>query len=483
MTREFSHEIAVLNWLSPLDWTVIVLFFLLVAASVVYGQHKKDNPADDDDANFLDLMIMGRRLTLPLFVGTLVATWYGGILGVTSIAFESGIYNFITQGVFWYVAYLIFAFFLVDKIQKYQAITMPDLIKKQFGPISGKISAFFCFFDILPIAYVISIGLFLQVLFPATALWQLMIYGVLAVMAYSMWGGYRSVVFSDFILFITMCVSVVLVALASVNQLGIQILFDKLPATHFSPTGGESIPSLMVWGFVALTTLADPNFYQPVFAAKSPQTAKRGLVVATFIWFCFDICTTLGGMYARATMAQANPGQSYLIYAVQILPPGMRGLILCGILATIISTLDSMLFQSGATLAYDIMPEKFHRDSKKAKALHYLGVVLCALFSLLLANAFNGNIKTVWKTLGSYQTACLLLPMMVGHLFPGKVKDAQFAFACIIGIVATSYWRLATHSGFWANVDELYAGVAATTLALLLYHPFFKFISKKEFTP
>ena len=27
-------------------------------------------------------LLAGRRLTLPLFVGSLVATWYGGILGV-----------------------------------------------------------------------------------------------------------------------------------------------------------------------------------------------------------------------------------------------------------------------------------------------------------------------------------------------------------------------------------------------------------------
>jgi len=46
-----------------------------------------------------------------LFVGTLVATWYGGIFGVTFIAFEKGLYNFLTQGVFWYIAYLIFACF------------------------------------------------------------------------------------------------------------------------------------------------------------------------------------------------------------------------------------------------------------------------------------------------------------------------------------------------------------------------------------
>ena len=65
---------------------------------------------------------MGRSLTLPLFVGTLVATWYGGIFGVTEIAYKQGIFNFITQGFFWYIAYILFAFFLVERIQTYQAV-------------------------------------------------------------------------------------------------------------------------------------------------------------------------------------------------------------------------------------------------------------------------------------------------------------------------------------------------------------------------
>ncbi|HLD43896.1 MAG TPA: sodium:solute symporter family protein, partial [bacterium] len=82
----------------------------------------------------MDHLIMGRSLGLTLFVGTLVSTWYGGIFGVTEIAFNQGIYNFVTQGFFWYLTYLIFAFCLVDKIRQYEAITLPELIKKMFGP-------------------------------------------------------------------------------------------------------------------------------------------------------------------------------------------------------------------------------------------------------------------------------------------------------------------------------------------------------------
>ena len=90
------------------------------------------------------------------------------------------------------------------------------------------------------------------------------------------------------------------------------------------------------------------------------------------------------------------------------------------------------------------------------------------VLSVILADLFSGNIKLVWKTLGSYSAACLLLPVLMGYIFPKKISDKQFVFSCLLGALSTTYWRNASHSGFWANIDELYAGIVATSIGLLL---------------
>jgi len=462
-----SSKISLTEIITPLDWVVFSLVLLVTIASVLYGNHlkKKEVSTENESENFLDILIMGRRLTLPMFVATLVATWYGGIFGVTELAFNKGIYNFVTQGAFWYVAYIIFAFFIIDKIQGYKAVTLPDLITKMFGPKSGYLSAIFNFFNVLPIAYVISVGLFGQLLFGGS-LWLNMSIGVAIVVLYSMWGGLRAVVFSDIIQFFVMCLGVFLVLAFSVGTFGgLDFLQANLPASHFNPTGDVGLATTLVWGFIALSTLVDPNFYQRCFAADKPSTAKRGILISTAVWFCFDICTTFGAMYAKAVIPEAESGQAYLTYAIQLLPSGLRGFVLAGILATILSTIDSYLFLAGTTLAYDLAPKKH----KGHVLLHHLGIAIVGIISVIMALVFDGNIKAVWKTLGSYSAACLLLPVIFGYIFPKKVKDNQFIFACILGIIATSYWRNATHQGFWANIDELYAGILATLLGLLLF--------------
>lgn len=459
--------------ITPLDWVIFFAVLVITFISVMVGNWLKSrNTAlkEEENLGLLDLLLMGRQLTLPLFVATLVATWYGGIFGVTKIAFEQGVYNFITQGVFWYVAYIIFAFFITDKVSSYQAVTLPDLIEKMFGKKSAALSAVFNFCNVLPIAYVISLGLFIQLFLPMP-FWLSMLGGVSIVILYTLYGGFRAIVFSDLIQFFVMCAGVFLVLVFSISTFGgVDFLRSNLPATHFSLTGGESLATTLVWGFIALSTLVDPNFYQRVFAAKSAKTAKKGILISTLIWFCFDICTTAGAMYARATIPEAASDKAYLIYALQILPEGVRGFVLAGILATILSTIDSYMFIAGTTLSYDMMPKKWRGKI----SLHHLGVVSVGIMAVAMGLLFNGNIKAVWKTLGSYSASCMLLPVLYGHLFPKKIKDGQFIFSSILGIIAVTTWRSMDHSGFWQNVDELYVGVVTTSLGLATYPLFIK---------
>lgn len=454
------------------DWIIFFAVLALTFISVMVGNWLKmrNKELKKEDMGLLDLLLMGRQLTLPLFIATLVATWYGGIFGVTKIAFEQGIYNFITQGVFWYVAYLIFAFFITHKVASYQAITLPDLINKMFGKKSAALSAVFNFCNVLPIAYVISLGLFIQLFIPLP-FWAAMLGGVSIVILYTLYGGFRAIVFSDLIQFFVMCLGVFLVLVFSVSTFGgWGFLTSHLPEGHFSLTGGETLATTFVWGFIALSTLVDPNFYQRVFAAKSVKTAKTGIIVSTVIWVCFDICTTAGAMYARAVIPEAASDKAYLIYALQILPSGVRGFVLAGILATILSTIDSYMFIAGTTLSYDMMPKKWRGKI----ILHHIGVVSVGLMAVGMGLLFNGNIKAVWKTLGSYSASCMLLPVLYGHIFPKKIKDGQFIFSSILGIIAVSVWRNIELSGFWQNVDELYIGVITTSLGLASYPLFIK---------
>ena len=449
-----NHQSNALSSLSSWDWTIFfsILFITWIAAFWGQKKIKKTNLMS------LELLIMGRRLTLPFFIGSLVSTWYGGILGVTQIAYEKGIYNFITQGFFWYITYLIFAFFMVDKLAAYKALGLPHLVCKMVGPNSGKLAAVLNFFHVLPVAYVVSMGLFLQVLFDGSLFLSMSI-GVGMVLFYSMKGGLAAIVWSDMVQFLVMCISVLLVFIFSIYSFGWNFLPENLPSSHFSLTSDEHWSHLLIWGFIALSTLIDPNFYQRCFAAKSPSVAKKGILISTVIWMFFDICTTTGAMYARAVLPQADSTKAYLIYGLSLLPDGFRGFFLAGILATILSTVDSCLFLAGTTLSHDLLSHKI----KNKKILYFTSMILVATLCVLLGILFEGNIMNIWKTLGSYSVSSLFVPMMAGFLFPGKISDRLFFTTSLSGILAVTF-AILTHS----SLPGMYWGIGAGLVVLLV---------------
>ena len=467
-------QLTTLTYLAWQDWTVFFLILALTAGVAVYGNirlKKGGNKA-------LDYLLMGRRLTLPLFVATLVATWYGGIFGVNEITFNYGIYNFVTQGVFWYAAYIIFALFIANKVAAYQSVTLPDLAGRMFGPKAAKTAAVFTFIYITPIAYALSLGMFLNMVFGISIL-QGMILGTLFSCLYSVWGGFKSVVFSDVVQFTVMCLAVLLVALFSVHTFGgWSFLKANLPPGHFTLTGGNGIMNTLIWGFIALSALIDPSFYQRCFAAESPAVVKKGVLISTFIWFCFDLCTTAGSLYARALLPDAQPGEAYFFYAIQLLPTGLKGLFVAGILAIILSTLNSFLFIASNTLSFDLLRSRF----KNVVLSNRISLFAVGALAVVGAAVFKGSFKEIWLTLGSYFSACLLVPILMGYLFPGRMTDNAFVTASLTSAAGMTLWRFLPvflrHaqndfgrglSGAAQTLDPFYIGLLTGLAVIFIY--------------
>lgn len=456
-----SHS-KLIQFLDFTDWIVFFLVLGATLASVLYGQSKKRALKAAEQSSTLELLLMGRKLTLPIFVATLVATWYGGIFGVTALTFEKGIYNLLTQGIFWYATYLIFAFFLVKKIRQYDVLTIPDMAGKIFGPGAARLTASLNFLNLLPIAYTISLGLFLQAVF-GWSLFMSTVLGVALVTAWSIWGGFRAVVYSDIVQFFFMILAVILVVVFAWAKMGSPlVLKEMLPPSHFEWSGGEKTSSIFVWGFIALSTLVDPNFYQRCLAAESEKVAKKGIIISTFIWFLFDCCTTLGALYARAALPDANPQDAYLQFAIQLVPHGFRGLILAGILAVILSTLDAYLFNAATCISYDF----FKLKEKFRPIHHHLALIFVSIISIFIGISFEGDVVEVWKTLGSFSAACLLFPILMGQWKPGRISSRAFCWAVSFGCIGIVSWKYLNSIYSFSTLDEFYIGLLLTTVPL-----------------
>jgi len=464
----FYSKIDVSSYLTSLDWLIFGGACCLCLLLILYGHRtKKFLPTIiNKQTSLLEYLLMGRQLTLPLFVSTLVATWYGNIFGVTQIAFEQGIYNLVTQGVFWYVAYIIFALYLVKKIRSYNATSLPELVKNIYGNKSGKLTAILVFFKTLPITYAMSIGLLLQCFLPLT-LFQATTVGVSFIVLYAVSGGLRTIVYSDVALFIIMCFGVCLVLLFSIHTFGgLGFLQENLPSSYFKPCGTKTLPTTMVWFLIACTTtFISPSFYQRCMAAVSNRVATQGILISTLIWFVFDICTTFGAMYAKAVIPEAESLYAYLTYGIQLLPVGFRGLLLASIAAAIIAALDSFLFIASNILMYDFPIINF----KNIKLQHTVSILITALITILISMFFEGRIETAWLICKSYFSACLLLPILFGYFAPIFANDKLFVSNCIISCLSITIWRVYVMQ-YHPSIDGFYIGCFTTCIVFTCYY-------------
>src|SRR6187549_749458 len=113
----FSH--------SPLDWALIAVYFgFLVAVWMrLFGTRSAA----------VDYLVAGRRVTLPAFVATLVATWYGGILGVGEYSWRYGISNWLVFGAPYYLGAFLFAVLFAKRAREQALYTLPDLLDRHYG--------------------------------------------------------------------------------------------------------------------------------------------------------------------------------------------------------------------------------------------------------------------------------------------------------------------------------------------------------------
>ena len=448
--------------LHPLEIVPIVIYLiLLLYLGIRYGSRQK---------NLDDFVLGNRMLTLPAFIATLVTTWYGGILGVGEFTYLYGLSNWIVFGLPYYLFAILFAFFMAPKIRSSNLISIPDQFYKNYGKTSGYIGTIFTFFMTMPAAYVLMLGLLIQII-SGWSLWICIIIGALFSMIYVLIGGFRAVVKTDKLQFIMMFGGFFILFLTLFTKYGgFEFLKTNLPQNHLTLHGGNSWQYILVWFFIASWTFIDPGFHQRCYAAKTPETARKGILWSVLFWFLFDFLTTSTGLYARVLLTDIKPALSYPILSHQILPPLFSWLFLTGLLATIMSTVDSLSHLSAITIGYDFF-SKLKPDSKKTVGYIKLGLVITAIISVLFAIAIPSVVQ-IWYILGTLFIPPILLPLIACYYPKIQLARRWIVLNLILSFLVSFCFMLLsllqsvslTEINYFLNIQPMYPGFFVSAL-------------------
>lgn len=406
--------------LTLIDRIIIYTYFLSIIFLGVY-HYRTQNGQDE-------YLIAGRSLSLGAFIATLVSTFYGGILGVGEFTYNSGLVSWLTQGFFYYIFAAIYAFFLAPKIRRNSQYTLPDQLYHHYNRQTGLLGSFFTFLLVSPAPYILMVGTMLHIIFGWPLLHAILI-GTIFSTIYVFFGGLRSVVRTDGLQFILMFAGFGLILPFAWFKLGsIFAILPHLPAGHTHLIGKLTIQQVCAWGIIAMWTIVSPSFYQRCSAAKTELVAKRGILYSIFFWFLFDMLTLSAGLYARFALANIDPVMAYPLLGLAILPPIIMGFFFVGMLATIMSTLDSNAFLSAITLGRDFIWRIKNQPENLKNLTFYtrIGLIFTAFVAILIAMGFQSVID-IWYALGSLAIPILFLPLFTSF-FPNLKLSPRATF-------------------------------------------------------
>ncbi len=387
------------------DFGIVLAYFVVI---FTIGLRARTDSAANPDEYFLS----SRSLRWPSIAISTIATNIGAshFLSVAGAAYVDGLAlaNFELNAIFGIV---VAAFFFVPLYLRLRVVTISQFFEQRLGPQIAL--AYAVLMIVLYALLYLGTALFwaayaLDGIFTEMVAWisdsQAVRLAVLIVVLgafsalYTYLGGLRAVVRTDLVQFVLLLGGGLITVSVAVHHLGgWSALFTEtghlmhlhLPRDHqtlpWTAIIGMNLLNLNYWG-------ANQVILQRALAAKSLRDAQVGLLVGGVLKYAMLLIIVIPGIAMAGILADApldDPDTVYITLVNQFLPAGLRGLIVCGLFASLMSTVDS-IFNSVSTLwSIDIYKRYLRPDAPPQDIVRMGKVAILGAFVAGLLFAFT----------------------------------------------------------------------------------------------
>ena len=459
--------------MTGLDTSIIFLYLALMLALGFYANHRQEG--------IEDYFLAGRRQNTFSIACLWMASWVGGaaVIGTSARAYEIGI------SASWYVlaqaiGLFLFGIFFAARVKKLgdeqQYLTYPDFIADKFDSRTQVVATLTTALAFIAFAagQLVAASSIIQVLL-GWEYWQALLLSGGIVIVYTASGGYLAVTYTDWVQFFLLLIGVLIIGVP------MAIIHAGTPA-DLQMALPESFFDMGAWGWstiLALVVSMGMSFFVAMdsftrcFAAKNPKTARNGALLAVLFILPIAVASAwLGTASAVLFPDVANSNNILTTFVVELFPTGLRGLVLVGILAAVMSTADICILTASANVTQDIYHRYFKPGMSHQRMLR-LGMVASACVGVLA-------MMMAWKMqdiidillLGfTINGAALFLPTMVAML--AKRVDTSAAFwSILLSLITVIAWKSAAQAGAggFFRIEPLWPGLALSILVYFLVY-------------
>lgn len=466
--------------LSSIDWLVIASYFSVLACIAVWCSRRQRSSSD--------YFLAGRDIGFFAVGASLFASNIGSehVVGLAGSGATSGIAMAHWELHAWIMVML--AWIFVPFYYRSKVFTMPEFLERRFDArarwVLTVVSLTAYVFTKVSVTVYAGAKVFETLLpdtfgTPENAFWIGAIVTVILTGIYTVFGGLRAVVYTEVLQTVVLLLGSLFITWFGLSQLGGWGELRAIAAENrdafalWRPLSDPDFPWLGI--LIASPVVGiwywctDQYIVQRTLAARSLKEARRGALFGGFlkVWpvFIFLVPGMIGyGLHTKGIISLPlkedgglDGDQVFPIMVSTLLPVGLRGLVVGGLLAALMSSLAS-LFNSCATLFTKDIYQKLNPGVDEARLVRVgrmatgVVVVLGLLWIPMMKAVSGGGLYVYLQSVQSYLAPPITAVFVLG-LFFKRINSRGALVGLVTGFVL-GMLKLAVQAGVGSGAIE-----------------------------
>ncbi len=427
--------------MSELDFTVIILYFLLVIGIGFYFSRRNTDSTE--------YFLAGRNvgwvaIGASLFASNISSEHFIGLAGTgSSSGLAVGHFEWLAAFMVLFLGWIFVPFYLKSGV-----FTMPEFLERRYGMASRMYLT-----SVSIVAYIItkiSVTLFAGGLLMHKIMgWDMMTSAIVLIVVtgvYTIAGGLSAVIYTELFQTVILIGGAIALTVLGLNEVGgFSGLQAKLPPEYFEMFKAFDHPDFPWTGIIFGAPIlgiwywcTDQFIVQRVLSAKNINHARSGAILAGFLKILPVFILVLPGLIAAALFGTSGDEAYPTLVTSYLLPSGIKGVVVASLLAALMSSLASV-FNSTSTLFTIDFYKKFRPESTEVE-LVLVGrlattlMVVLGVLSVPLITMLSGQLFVYLQSVQAYISPPIAAVFILG-VFWGRANSKGAISALGVGAV------------------------------------------------
>lgn len=367
---------------STLDWAVLAGFMLLLVAVVVWSLFEKEKDTSD-------YFLAGRNAGWLVIGSSIFASNIGSehLVGLSGAGMQTGMAMAHWELQSWII--LLLGWMFAPFYWSSKVYTMPEYMERRYSSNSRTFLSFISLVSYVLTKVSVTVyagGVVLKTVLGIDSMWGIDFFWIAAVGLvvvtgiYTVLGGMKAIMWTSVLQTPVLIIGSLVILVVGLDKVGgfaelERINGEKMHLIRAANDPDFPWPGVIFGSFIIgfWYWCTDQYIVQRVLSAKGIQAARRGTIFAGYLKLLPVFIFLFPGMIAYALHQQGqinieSADQAFAALVSELLPSGIKGIVIAGLIAALMSSLAS-LFNSSATLFTIDFYKKFKPDASETKLL------------------------------------------------------------------------------------------------------------------